>query len=262
MTLKVDIEIRPSPVQTHRPDGIFAQALHDFDTRAYYRDAWGVSVPRSLVSDNDKLDNDKGFAEMVPFSPRIGVKLTKDLQWFWFRQILISKYGHNEMYRLSPLERDYILNAWRGLTGGHTAFLNGAGTDTRRDYITGVNPDADLPILWENTCGGSVLELFSVEENRGRYSVKTLDPARYDLWKHWTFRSHPQYFSMGTNSTPLGYDRRWTKAGPWRVDPFHYLDGLDVPVPIMSAGGHAAVHADRVRILEADEPFPPRAYVP
>lgn len=240
------------------PTGDWVRALHDFETQEYYRADWGYRVPRSLFSDTDKLDNYKGYPEMLPFRPRVGVKLTEALQWFWFDQLRLSA-GYT-------MTEDDLKEAWRGLTKGHTAFANGRGTDTCWDYITPANEGSELPILWENTCGGSLLELDSIQVYSWGggtwFKVKTMDPDKLDDYKTWNFRSHPQFFTLGTNSVPLGYNREWTKTGPWRVDAFHYLKGRDVPVPIFSADGFTFVSTRRVRLLRQGDKFPPRAYVP
>ena len=241
------------------PNGVYAYMLHDYQTALYnYK-------PRSLFISNDKLDDTKGYPEMVPFSPRPGVKLTEKLQWFWFGQIMLSYFGHSDLSRLTAIQEDFIKNAWRGLTKGHTAFTNGAGTDTRRCFITNANPDESMPILWENSCGGTTVELYdSVKHYRLStywYQVKALDPAKYEIWKGWTYLDHPQYFTKATNATPYGYNGGFTRVGPWRVDPIHYLGGRDVPVPIMATGGAVYVNADRVRLLEQGEMWP-RPYNP
>lgn len=246
----------PSPAP--RPAGVFAVALHDYQTSEFYRRDWNYSVPRGLLNDRDNLKNDVGWPEMVPFDPREGVKLTEKLQWFWFKQLILSYYGHSDFNRLSAAQKDFIKEAWRGVTKGHTAFCNGKGTDTCWDYIRGVNEHAELPMLWENTCGGSLLELSSAVPYTRGYKVKTLKTADYELWKDWTFLDHPQFFSFGTNATPylIGTTDTVTKSGPWKVDPMHYLDGKHLPIPIISDAGYVFVKTHRVRILQVTEPTP------
>lgn len=248
----------PPPDFRRRPPGIFAFALHDFETSAYFREDWGYSVPRGLFKDNDKLKNHLGWPEMVPFEPRVGVKLTEELQWFWFKQLILSYYGHSEFDRLTAGEKDFMKNAWRGITKSHTAFCNGRGTDRCRDFIRNVNIDKELPILWENTCGGTTLELNSTAVYTKGHKVRTLRTSDYDAWKDWTFLDHPQFFTFGTNATPFkaGTADTFTKTGPWKVDPMHYLDGKHVPVPIISKAGHVFVEPERLRILDASEPTP------
>lgn len=267
MRFQIDIDGTPHPLLSNpilrRPHGIFAFVLHDFQTSAYFRKDWGYSVPRGLLQDNDKLKNDQGWPEMVPFQPRVGVKLTQELQWFWFRQLVLSYFGHTETEKLRPDELEFIQNAWRGLTKGHTAFCNNKGTDTGRDFIRNVNKDEELPVLWENTCGGSTVELTSEDVRSKGYKVKTLRTSDFDTWKEWTFRDHPQFFTFATNATPFQVGRiadRITDKGPWKVNPMHYLDGRHVPVPIISNAGHVFVEPERVRILDPREPTP-RPYV-
>lgn len=248
----------PPPPFRRRPPGVFAFALHDYETSAYLRKDWGYSVPRGLFKDNDKLKNQLGWPEMVPFEPRVGVKLTEELQWFWFKQLILSCYGHPEFDRLTAGEQDFIKNAWRGITKSYTAFCNGRGTDRCRDFIRNVNRDEELPILWENTCGGTTLELNSTAVYSKGHKVKTLRTADYETWKDWTFLDHPQFFTFGTNATPYqaGTNDTFTTTGPWKVDPMHYLDGKHVPVPIISKMGHVFVESERVRILDVSEPTP------
>lgn len=262
MRAQVDINgvahMLPPPPFGRRPSGIFAYALHDFETREYFRRDWGYAVPRGLFEDKDKLKNRLGWPEMVPFEPREGVKLTEELQRFWFKQLILSRYGHTLFDQLTAEQKDYIVNAWRGLTKGHTAFCNGRGTDSCRDYIRNVNKGKQLPILWENTCGGNTIELNSTAVYAKGHKVKTLRTSDYETWKDWTFLDHPQFFTFGTNATPYksGTEDTFTKAGPWKVNPMHYLDGNHVPVPIISDAGHVFVEPDRVRILDVSEATP------
>jgi hypothetical protein len=246
------------PLLPPRPLGIFAIVLHDFETSEYFRKDWNYSVPRGLFDDHDKLKNDQGWPEIVPLKPRAGVRLTEELQWFWFKQLVLSHFGHRDFEKLTPQEMDLVKNAWRGLTKGHTAFTNGRGTDSCWDFIRDVNRNAELPVLWENTCGGSLLELNSDQTYAKGYKVKTLCTADYEQWKDWTFRDHPQFFTFATNATPflVGTKDTVTTQGPWKVDPMHYLDGKPVPVPLVSEAGHAFIEPHRVRILSPREETP------
>lgn len=269
---KLEPALPPAP---GLPAGTWGQALHDYERAEYYRADLGYSVPRSLIDPKDKLSDAKGFPEMTPLAPRIGVKLTKRLQWFWVKLLVLSKYGillveegertfESEFKRLlTAYQQDYIKNAWRGLTKSYTAFTNGRGTDNCRDYINGVNlSKSEEPILWENTCGGSLLRLEGDRIYRDGYKVFTLKTEDYPIWKNWIPSSHPGYFTEATNSTPFGFDGAPTISGPWRVDPFHYLGGNPVYVPIMSNSGEAYIRPDRVRILKSGDRFPPKVYNP
>jgi hypothetical protein len=250
----------PAPAPTPRPPGIFAFVLHDYQTSEYFRagPGWGYSVPRGLFDDRDKLANDKGWPEMVPFDPRVGVKLTERLQWFWFRQLLLSYFGDTSFEMLNAAQKAFSKDAWTGLTKGHTAFTNGRGTDTCWDYIRNLNKGSELPVLWENTCGGSLLELTSVVPYSKGYRVKTLKTSDFLVWRDWTFLDHPQFFTFGTNATPylVGTKDTFTKTGPWKVDPMHYLHGKHVPVPIISDAGFVFIKRHRVRILQQAESTP------
>lgn len=262
----------------YRPPGVFAFALNDYQTSEYYREDWGYSVPRSLLEDDDKLKNDQGWPQIVPFDPRDGVKLTKELQWFIIKQLVLAKYGialiehysgtrlvtiEEEFYkRLTNEQQAYIKKAWSGLTKSWTAFMNGKGTEEgsgNRDYINGWNLEGEFAKIFELCCGGNLLQLASnVKYGRG-YKVLTLRAADYWKWKHWTFLDHPQFFMLATNATPFlrGTRDTLTNTGPWKVDPMHYLDGAHVPLPIFSADGYVYAETHRVRILRADEPTPP-----
>jgi len=267
MRVQIDIHGVPNPLPPRpplrRPSGIFAFVLHDYQTSEYFRQDWNTSVPRGLFDDTDRLKNERGWPEMVPLQPRVGVKLTERLQWFWFKQLILSYYGHSDFNRLSAAQKEFIREAWRGLTKGHTAFCNRRGTDTCWDYINGVNEGAELPILFENTCGGTVVELHSAEPHPKKgYKVKTLKASDFELWQDWTFLDHRERFTLGTNATPYLVRTKdtFTKTGPWKVDQMHYLGGKDVPVPLISDAGHVFIQTNRVRILHDNEPFP-LAYV-
>ena len=250
--------ILSKPLLPPRPAGVFAFVLHDYETSEYFRKDWNTSVPRGLFEDNDRLKNEQGWPEMVPFKPRAGVRLTEPLQWFWFKQLVLSYYGHADLDKLTPEELEFIKKAWAGVTKGHTAFTNGKGTNTCWDFIRDMNRNKDLPVLWENTCGGSTVELNSTAKYGKGYKVKTLRTSDYELWKDWTFLDHPQFFTFGTNATPFlaGTKDTFTTKGPWKVDPMHYLDGKQVPVPIISDAGHVFVETNRVRILSPKESTP------
>lgn len=246
----ISIHVSPKPA-ADRPPGVFAFVLHDWQLEQFkYK-------PRSLFSPTDSLGDDKGYPEMCPFNPRIGVKLTERLQWWWFGQLRLSAGVHSAQAGLSApgMSIAELKNKWRGLTKGFTAFMNNKGTDEYRDYINKANEGADLPQLFENTCGGTTIELFNKSIYAKGYKVKTLKTSDYVIWKGFTFRSHPQYFTKATNATVISY------GGKWRVDPMHYLDGADVPVPIISETGYVFIDPARVRVLDANEAFP-RSYFP
>ena len=258
--IDIDGQARPLPSNPLRrmSAAIFAFVLHDYQTSEFFRADWGYAVPRGLLMDNDRLKNKQGWPEMVPFKPRVGVKLTSELQWFWFKQLTLSYFGHMEVGNLRPNEMEFMQNAWRGITKGHTAFCNNKGTDTCHDFIRDVNRNNDVPVLWENTCGGTTVELNSREAYAKGHKVKTLRTSDYETWKDWTFLDHPQFFTFGTNATPYqaGTEATYSTQGPWKVDPMHYLEGKHVPVPIISEAGHVFVEPHRVRILSFMESTP------
>ena len=113
-------------------------------------------------------------------------------------------------------------------------------------------------MLWENTCGGTTVQLNSEHIFAKGYEVRTLRLSDYEKWKNWTFLDHPQFFTFGTNATPFqaGTKDTFTTKGPWKVDPMHYLGGKHIPVPILSKAGHVFVEPNRVRILNLREPTP------
>lgn len=239
----ISIRITPQPIPLP-PAGIFAFVLYDWMLAMYdYK-------PRSLYSPTDGLADDHGYPQMVPLDPRIGVKLTERLQWWWFEQLAFAA---------PRMGMEDLKNAWRGLTKRQTAFCNNAGTEQtggRRNYINDWNTSArEYPILWENTCGGHVVELYSREEYARGYKVKALKVSDYDKWKGWNLRTHPQYFTKATNATVIPYGDKW------RVDAMHYLGGADVPIPLMSETGFLYIAKERVRLLEPNEAWP-GAYYP
>lgn len=254
---RIRISVNPKPPA---PSGIFAYVLHDYETDEYNH------KPRGLVDPDDKLKDTQGWPEMVPLEPRVGVKLTEKLQWFWMKQLVLSMYGisliehysgsklitiQDEFYsRLTSWQRDFMLNAWRGITKSQTAFMNGKGTDHNWDYIRNQNKGGELPQLFENLCGGAVIELTSRTPYGKGYKLKTLRVDRYEEWKHWTYQDHPQYFYAGVNATPylVGTVGTFTRTGPWKVDDMHYLDGKPVIVPILSYGDEY-IAANRVRVM-------------
>lgn len=291
LSLDLSLPIKP-PIPTPRitlPPGVWAQALHDWESPpgwdpkrrieslkpAYWREDLGYPVPRSLYRVKDKLKDWKGFPEMVPGNPRVGVKLTKNIQFFWVKLLALEKYKillvekpgqtfESEYNRLlNRDQRAYIGNAFRGLTKSYTAFTNQRGTDNCRDYVNRVNlGESEDPMLWENTTGGALLRLESTQIHRQGYKVLTLKTSDYNIWKNWTPIDHPGYFTDSMNSSPLGFDGIPTLKGPWRSDRFHYLGGPPVWVPVISNTGYFYIKQNRLRILQQGEPFPPRSINP
>ena len=261
----------PDPTPTPLP-GLYVYALHDFECEDFFRRDWGYSVPRSLISDRDKLDNAKGYPAMVPLKPRVGVKLTERLQWFWVKQLALSAFGihlvetenrsfRQEFYgKLTRSQQLFVKDAWHGLTRDDTAFTNGRGTwsksglnDPCRDYILEKNLSAEYPMLWENTCTGHTMRVNSqtIPVDAEWIEIKTLKTDQYPVWKNWNFLDHKEFFTFATNSTPykVGTVNTVTKTGPWKVEPMHFLGGKDVPVPLMSNTGMAYAARSRVKIL-------------
>jgi hypothetical protein len=247
--------------------GVYGFLLHDFQT-AFYK-----FKPRGLTSGTDHLDDDKGWPQMVPGAPRLGVKLTEPLQWYWCKQLVLSKFKiHIDPTRasfearLNTAQRDYIKKAWRGLTRDDTAFTNHSGTwnkktglNTGADYITRQGLSLQPPKLWENGCGGTVVELVSrTPDGRGYYRAKTLKVSDFSVWSGWTFLDHPERFVIATNATPylVGTKDTFTRVGPWRVNGMHFIDPADVVVPLMSESGYLDFRADRVRVLEPGSVWP------
>jgi hypothetical protein len=289
----------PTEVPTLPTGVLWARALHDYESPEkldasgryvpdppsahYYRADLGYPVPRSLYA-KDRLDDAKGFPEMIPGDPRVGVKLDRRLQWFWFKILVLAKTGVElveriEAGRLVTFEDQYkrrrangiinpdmdlfLKNAWRGLTKSFTAFTNQKGTDNCIDFIRGISNNTNqLPILWENTTGGALLRLESDRVYRQGYKILALNPADYALWKNWTPASHPGFFTEATNSLPFGFDGIPTLRGPWRVDRFHYLNGSPVFVPILSNTGYFYIRKNRIRIMREGDPFPPKVTNP
>lgn len=293
LSLDLSLRLSPRPIQSPKitlPPGVWGQALHDFESPdewpedpsfrpMYFRDDLGYPVPRSLANPKDRLNDAKGFPEMVPGDPRVGVKLTKRIQWFIVKLFVLSKYGilliederqgktfESEFKRLlTRAQQDYIKNAWRGHTKSFTAFTNQRGTDNCIDYINGVtNGSNELPVLWENVTGGTLLRLESLRVYRQGYKILALKTSDYLIWRNWTPYDHPGYFTDPTNSTPYALDgKTLTLRGPWRADRFHYLGGsAPVWTPIMSNTGFFYIRKNRIRILKQGEPFPPRSTNP
>jgi len=239
------------------PAPIYAFVLHDWQLAKYdYK-------PRSLFDPNDGLLDTVGYPEMVNLTPRPGIRLTEQLQWFMVKQLVLSKYNKNvnnkqEFFgRLSSEEREYIVRAFCGLTKSQTAFTNNAGTEEesgRRNYIAGWNTGGEFPILFENTCGGTTVELFSNIKYANGYKIKTLRNSDYEIWKNRTYKSHPQYFTKAVNATVIPYQ------GKWRIDAMHYLDGKEVAIPIISETGYSFIATDRVILLNWNNSIPSPYY--
>lgn len=244
--------------------------LHDQETAVYNH------RPRQLDGAGGLLDT-MSYPEVVPLAFRDYINLTEAWQWFWFDQLMLSKYGHTNLSSLPQAEQDDMKRAWRDLTRGWTAFTNGRGTEANHDYISGTNVAAGLPGLSQLTCGGNVLELFDTTPVTAygslMYKVKVLDGSKPPPDPHQVnFRTAPAILNRATSVTPNGFDGGFSpKHGPWRVEDFPFMGGTPMYFPVASKGGAKSerghdprgfdwvvelISAQRVRVVLPGEPIP------
>lgn len=285
--LRQDVHLSNGTVIQTYPEqtlpGLYAYIKHDQETSFYYRprDArgnWGYNVPRMLVSDRDHLDNTDGFPEAVPMSPRDGIRLTEELQWFIVGQFCWSRYWIDILEKelpggrvvtvkeqfhskLNRTQQDFLKEAFRQCFRDDTAFSNHSGIFnkktgewTGKSFIHDTG-GPDLPRMWELSCGGSTHKVASttVTEDMEFIELVALKPSDYR-----TFRQHkfddPRYrheFFFAVNSTPFKVGTRdtLTNTPPWKADEMHFLGGAHVPLPFMSIHGKVKVARVRVQTL-------------
>lgn len=237
----------------------FYVLLHDFQTPA-----WNFR-PRSLFSHDDGLLDKSGYPEMVPFTERKGMPLTKEIQWFWFNLCVLSQYGTifgtAEWNRLSKEQQRKIASEWGTFTDSKRFATNNAGTDVNANYIAerilGQPLKSGTARQLEVACGGNIVKARS-HTPVTRYGQQCIEieiwdgrnPAPNALTFNWI--THPHLVHRATISTPFGYNRQPSQTGPWRVDPFSFFDGAGSPYALYFSSPNY-VPLDRVRRLRASE---------
>ncbi len=131
----------------------------------------------------------KGVPQMVPFSPRVGTKLTREWQWFMMNQQIYYMVGIENfteleldpMYnwkRLAKAQRDSLTQWFNVMFDDHRFLTNDKGVNNCANYITGERLDLGLPIAWEVACAVNLVELVSTKRipkyNTEWYEMKTL----------------------------------------------------------------------------------------
>lgn len=268
MRVQVDIYSATPAPPADDPLSDYYVLLHDFDT-----DVW-AHRPRPLWSRDDGLLDDHGYPEMVPFTERKGMPLSKVIQWFWFDLCVLSQYGTvfgtAEWNRLSKEQQRKIASEWGTFTDSKRFATNHAGTDVNANHIAerilGQPLKSGTARQLEVACGGNMIKAMShtpvlrlaANENGDKEQVECIEsevwngihPAPNALTFNWL--THPHLVHRATIATPFGYDRQPSKTGPWRVDPFSFFGEAGSPYALyFSSPNYVPLH--RVRRLKASE---------
>ena len=151
--------------------------------------------------------------------------------------------------------------AWKKLTRDDQAFTNYMGSDTRADYINGTNLDKEPmgfePIItggnvvWltdlylRNIKGISCYKIHSVDTSKALPPITEVN-NKLTAWLVFSATTSKRIVEEGTHII-LREDVE---------EPFWWLDGNNVPVPLFGLESTNYIPADRVRILQNNEEIP------
>lgn len=216
--------------------------LHDFESPLYHY------KPRVLnVQNPNPKDNDMGFPEMIPFVKRQGMPLTEEILWFLFDLCLAGQYGFRydspgwrvltrDQKRKAASEFETFYDSKRFIT-------NNTGIDENYnpigEAVLGQKHRSGIGKQLEVACGGN---LFLAVSHTPHMMVATdvdgvkrrIACIQIQMWDGknpepnldiFNPNTHKHLFHSPTIATPFGYDGKWTKTGPWRVDPFSFFNG-------------------------------------
>lgn len=263
MTLPISISFRRQDPLTDYYIG-----LHDFELRLYNH------KPRVLDVDNpNPKDNNMGFPEMIPFTTRVGVPFTGPILWFLFDLCLMGQYGfrYNSpgWHALSREQKRKAASEFTTFYDSKRFISNNTGID--ENY----NPIAEEILGWphrsklgrqlEVATGGN---LFKAISHTQHYLVATdvdgvkrrIACIQIEMWNGinpppnldvFNPSTHKHLFHNPTIATPFGYDGKWTKTGPWRVDAFPFFNGRSMYVLYGTTPNYIPLH--RLRRLRQSE---------
>lgn len=242
--------------------------LHDFET-----DLWNHK-PRSLFSDSDGLQNDKGYPETVPFVNRIGTLLTKEILWFMFDLCLLSQYGFTYKSRgwgeLTVTERRKAASEFETAFDSGRFITNGTGIDKYYnpigEEILGQAHREKLAKMWEVSTGGNIIR--AVSHDPVSKIATDIDGVRrwtpcleVEVWDGqfpqpsasvFNRDTHPHLIHEATISTPFGFNGEVSQNPPWKVNPFPFFGGNGTPFPLLFSSPNF-VPTHRVRRLKVGE---------
>ncbi len=210
----------------------------------------GLSRPTQL---NKPLGSALGLPDTCKLQDSTYVELTEELQWYWFDLL--------KQNAPSYFTDDDLKLAWRKLTRDDQAFTNFAGSDTRADYINGTNLDKE-PMGYEPIItGGNVVwltdlnlrdikgelyyKLYCIDSTKPLPSINEVNNA-LTCWLVFSATTSKRLVDLNTK-TILREDLE---------EPFWWLDGNNVPVPLLGNSGTNYIPKNRVRILGNDEEIP------
>lgn len=246
--------------------------LHDQHCNVFRHLNWGYNVPRSLLYQDDALNDKRGYPEMVPCANRYWMSLTQTIQIAWFELCIYMRHKRVDWWNLSEEEQKRMATQWSTFTDSKRFATNHKGTDICNNYVmAAVMKDKGYIQRGEDAmqssvlCGGNVVLALGHEPiyiNRiAHIKIAVWDginPAPNAITFNWN--THPHLVHLATNSTPFNLAGAWSKTGPWRVDKFPFFDGVGSPYYVYSDQPQY-IALNRVRRLKKSELFPNR-YVP
>lgn len=245
----------PNPVPL--PEKQFAKLLPDTKLKEW------KFMCRSLTYPDDKLKDDKGYPQMMPFVPRVGTKLNAQWQWWMMQQQLYYMFGHTEWDRLSRAYKTKMTTWFNNMFDDHRFLTNGAGVNIAYNAITGERKGGSLPIAWEVACAVNVVELVSTriiaKYGRFFYEVKTLDGSKNPPP---IISSNPNVQKYNHITTPqfIHVAVTWAfneKTGKHLTEDFPQLANVGLSghslYPFISPQGKVLIEIDKVKLLNVGE---------
>jgi len=157
-------------------------------------------------------------------------RLNQEWQFFWFD--LCCKVFYDRYHQdLTKKEYDWLANKWTGVGGSKTAFMNGKGLNTERNYVLGERMSKEDAAIYTLVCGGASLAGTRVVNDKGVDMLRvnhfdgTKPPPPVDTINPYT---DPRVF-FATTITARKI------ADGFSVNPFPQFKGKDVPVPLIAS---------------------------
>jgi hypothetical protein len=156
LTRKISVYSDGSITVANTPQPSRMLAIMKRDQYTYY---WNFKV-RS-VAPNPAVFRTGHMTDYRNFSRS---NLTKQVQFFWADCLAMQKYG--KLYAaLTGDQKKSIQQAFSGMSRGNAFLTNGAGTDTKNNYVTGEANRGEDPKIDPLICGGSIVEILELKPN-------------------------------------------------------------------------------------------------
>jgi len=268
--LKPVYELAPEPLP--EPDGKLKPGIYRLLGHDFQIGDWWSDEEKNRANRNRSYPEHKGKPETVAtYFKDENVYLTKEWQWFHFRQMIYACFGHFDERLLSSDELQAMKRAWASTMAGNRVITNHKGPDNGyADWIQGINLGAQGIGYMGLGMGGNVIEL--VDETVYRLNLignchkfKTLDGSKPPPDpREVNFLTHPQFFSRATicrywETTPLPPELK----NPWQhVIPFDQFDKWNAHTILLNISKRGENYVPVQRCIPWDSDEIPSPYWP